>query len=92
MINKSGVIYVELPEELQTAKRKDASICISISITTAKEMEKECSKQIEKFIADTTKDIGKDFKKFIEAFPYMKWLPINAVINSIVDNSNYPDK
>lgn len=34
----------------------------------------------------------KDFKKFIEAFPYMKWLPINAVVNSIIDNSNYPDK
>ena len=66
MINKSGVIYVELPEELQTTKRKDASISISISITTTKEMEKECSKQIEKFIADATKNIGKDFKKFIK--------------------------
>lgn len=46
------------------------------------------------FIWDSFSDDNnkKDFKKFIEAFPYMKWLPINAVINSIVDNSNYPDK
>lgn len=65
MINKSGTIYVELPEELQTPKRKDASISISISITTTKDMEKNSSKQIEKFIADATKEIGKDFKKFI---------------------------
>lgn len=65
MINKSGTIYVELPEELQTPKRKDASISISISITTTKDMEKDSSKQIEKFIADATKEIGKDFKKFI---------------------------
>lgn len=46
------------------------------------------------FILDSFTDENnkKDFKKFLEAFPYTKWLPINAVINSIVDNSDYPDK
>lgn len=65
MINKSGTIYVELPEELQTSKRKDASISISISITSTKEFEKSSSKAFEKFIAETMKGVGKDFKKMI---------------------------
>ena len=66
MINKSGTIYVELPSELQTSKRKDASISISIGITTSKEMERCSIKAIEKFIAEETSQIGKDFKKFIK--------------------------
>lgn len=65
MINKSGTIYVELPEKLQSPKRKDASITISISITSTKELEKSSSKAFEKFISSTMSDVGKDFKKLI---------------------------
>lgn len=65
MINKSSNIYVELPQELQSAKKKDATISISITITTPKEMEKECGKAFEKFIAKSTKEVGKNFKKLV---------------------------
>ena len=65
MINRRGTIYVELPEELRTKSLKDASIAISISVTTTKPMEKESAKAIEKFITEQFNDVGKNFKKFI---------------------------
>lgn len=66
MISRSGNIYVKLPEGVRTPKRTDASISISISITTTKEMEKMSAKALEKFISDAMDNLGKDFKKLIK--------------------------
>lgn len=63
MINRKGTIYVQLPTELQTGKKKDASITISITIVGTKGME---SKKGQEFIDSAMEDIGKDFKKFVK--------------------------
>lgn len=63
MINRKGTIYVELPEELQTGKKKDASITISISIVGTKSIE---GKKGQDFIDESMEEIGAEFKKFVK--------------------------
>lgn len=62
MLNRRGMVYCELPEEL-FGKKKEAKLTISIGIVVPKEME---DKKAAKFIDEQMDAVSKEFKKFIK--------------------------